>query len=382
MYTLEGHGKMLADRVRVQAYAQALRQTIQPDSVVLDLGTGTGIFALLACRLAARCVYAVEPDDIIQVARENAAANGCAQRIEFIQDVAARVTLPHRADVIVSDLRGVLPWEQHHLTSVAAARRHLLAPGGILIPQQDCVWASVVQAPQLYRRLVEPWDDNCCGLRMPAARRMATNSWRKARVTSEELLTEPQCLATLDYSTLENPNLDQALTWSVPRAGTGHGFVVWFDTILAQGVQLSNSPFAPELIYGSAFFPWPEPVSLGPRDTVSVSFTAKLLGENYVWRWATCVRTAPSSGRIKNRFEQSTLFGAPLSLAGLRKSAANYVPALTDDGRIEQMILELMDSQTPLGEIARRVAQRFPDRFGRCENALARVSEIAQMYSQ
>ena len=105
MYSLAGYGHMIGDRVRLDAYERALRKAVRPGSVVLEIGTGPGIFAVLACQLGARRVYAIEPDPIIQVGREIAAANGCADRIEFIEDMSTRVTLPAQANVIVSDLR-------------------------------------------------------------------------------------------------------------------------------------------------------------------------------------------------------------------------------------------------------------------------------------
>ena len=122
MYTISDYSGMIADTVRTEAYIRALRETITPDSVVVDIGTGTGIFALLACRLGARRIYAIEPDDAIQVAQAMAVANGCSDRIEFIQDLSTKVSLPERADVIVSDIGGVLPWFRSHILSIVDAR--------------------------------------------------------------------------------------------------------------------------------------------------------------------------------------------------------------------------------------------------------------------
>src|ERR1700733_1423838 len=99
MYSLFDYQTFVANRVRTEAYALALRQAIRPGCICLDIGTGTGFFAVLACRLGARKVIAVEPEDAIQVAREVAAANGCAERITFIQDLSTRVCLEERADV-------------------------------------------------------------------------------------------------------------------------------------------------------------------------------------------------------------------------------------------------------------------------------------------
>src|SRR5215467_16084536 len=105
MYSLSAYGSMIADRVRVEAYAEALRKTVRKGSTVVEIGTGPGIFAVLACQLGAGKVYAIEPAEIIQVAREVATANGCADKIQFFEQLSHRVTLPGRAGVLLSDLR-------------------------------------------------------------------------------------------------------------------------------------------------------------------------------------------------------------------------------------------------------------------------------------
>src|SRR4051812_34117782 len=104
MYSLSGYGEMINDALRMDAYARALRRAIRPGSVVLDLGTGPGIFALVACQYGAGRVYAVEPADVIQVAREIARANHLEDRITFLQDFSTQAELPEKADVIISDL--------------------------------------------------------------------------------------------------------------------------------------------------------------------------------------------------------------------------------------------------------------------------------------
>ena len=58
-YSIRDYGTMMADEVRTNAYAEALRRAVRPGDVVLDLGAGTGIFSLLACRFGARRVHAV-----------------------------------------------------------------------------------------------------------------------------------------------------------------------------------------------------------------------------------------------------------------------------------------------------------------------------------
>ena len=193
MYDLTDYGQMLADHVRMDPYAYALKTAVTPNSVVLDIGTSIGIHALLACKFGARKVYAIEPNDAIDLARELAEANGFADRIEFIQDISTNVTLPELADVVVSDLRGTLPLFGQHIPSIADARQRFLAPDGILIPQQDKLWVSVVEAPLNYNNLLKPWTEPY-GFNMEPARQIVLNQWQHDDtdlIRAAHLLTEP-----------------------------------------------------------------------------------------------------------------------------------------------------------------------------------------------
>lgn len=379
-YSLNGYGQMITDTGRMEAFRRALQQAITPDSVVVDIGTGTGILALLACQCGARRVYAIEPSDIIQVGRELAAANGYAQRIEFIQALSTQVTLPEPADVIVSDLRGTLSFFQQIIPATMDARRRFLAPGGRLIPQRDTLWAAVLEAPKLYQSHVAPWNEDFYGLDLSLGWRLVANSYQKTDVKPEQLLVTPHSWATLDFETVESPDVAADIAWTVTRSGIGHGLVLWFDCTLAPGIGFSNAPGEPEHVYGRTFFPWQEPVPLVLGETVSVSLHADLVGDDYIWRWDTRIRDA--GGQVKADFRQSTFFSIPLSPAKLRQMAADHVPTLAKDGQIDRLIMELMDGQTSLGDIASRLLAEFPQRFASEGEALTRVGELSLKYGR
>ena len=382
MYTLSAYGSMVADRVRSDAYSQALRKIVREGSVVAEIGTGPGIFAVLACQLGASRVYAIEPSEIIQVAREVAAANGCANKIEFFEGLSNRVTLPTRADVILSDLRGVLPLFERHIPAIVDARHRFLVPGGTLIPQRDTLWAAIVEAPKPYSEFVDPWDHNSLGQDLSAARQLIVNNSQKVRVSPEQLLTTHQLWTTLDYGSVENPDVRGNLDWRVERAGTGHGILVWFDAELAEGIGFSNAPSTPETVYGSLFLPWTQPVSLAPGQAVGVSLEAKLVEHDYVWRWITRIEPLQGLGAPPIHFDQSQLNGEVLSAAQLHRIAADYVPHLSEEGHLRRRTFELIDGQVSLGEIAHRLATEFPERFPKCEQALSYAGGISQEYSR
>lgn len=377
-YPVIGYGEMITDRPRMVPYVEALRRAVRPGCVVLDIGAGTGIFSLLACQLGAGEVHAVEPDAAIEVARQMAAANGCADRIRFHPALSTEITLPRPADVIVSDLRGVLPLLQRHIPSIADARRRLLTPGGVLIPRRDRLWAALVEDARLYRPHAEPWLANDYGLDLRAGHRLVVNTWRKVNAAADQLLVTPQAWATLDYRSIESPNVAGALSWPAERRGTAHGVLVWFDAELAEGIGFSNAPGQPELIYGQAYFPLREPLPLEEGDLVEVSLRADLIDDDYVWGWST--RVSDATGAQKAAYRQSTFHGAPLSPAKLRRREAGFMPQPTPEFEIDRVAFSLMDGRTPLGEIAAALQARFPQRFTRLQDALTRAADLAERY--
>jgi len=93
---------------------------------VLDLGTGSGILAMAAARLGAGRVCAVDIDpEAVEVARENLAINGLAERIECSATPLEALDGPF--DVILAN---ILAEELVRLAPQLTAR---LAPDGVLI---------------------------------------------------------------------------------------------------------------------------------------------------------------------------------------------------------------------------------------------------------
>ncbi|MBP0038257.1 MAG: 50S ribosomal protein L11 methyltransferase [Roseofilum sp. SBFL] len=382
MYSVSGYGSMIGDRGRMEAYTQALKQSVTPDSVVLDIGTGTGIFALLACQLGAKKVYAIETNPAIEIGKQAAVANGYRDKIEFIQDLSTNVKLPELADVIISDLRGVLPLFQQHIGSLADARTRLLRPGGVLIPQQDNIWVSVVEAPNLWNTINDPWDKYCYSFNMDAAKKNVNNIWGKGWVMPSQLLVQPQLWATLDYRTIENPNVGNQMIFEPSRSGTAHGLSVWFDATLIEGVGFSTAPGMPELIYGTAFFPFLEPVEIRLGDTISVNSQANLVNNSYIFRWDTQVWEQGKESQCKAQFKQSTFFAQSLSPQQLRKQAGNFIPQLNQEGKIAQLVLESMGQGKSVSEIAGVLMEQFPGAFSTPKEALTRVGQLSTVYSE
>ncbi len=359
------------------SYHQALSAVIQPGMVVLDIGTGTGIHSLMAAQLGARRVYGVELDGVVDIAREIAEANGYGAVIEYHQADVRSLDLPEPADVVVSDLRGVMPLFGSHLATIIEVRDRHLAPGGVLIPQADRLWATLVHLPNTYtQHYHEPWQSQPYGFDFSAAQRYVTNRWRKVRLRPEDCLVPPQIWATLDYPQLQDPHVQGEVQWNIATDCRCHGLGLWFDATLGAGVGFSNGPDQPPLIYGQAFFPWPQPLDLQRGDRITLHLRADLVNQRYVWQWhSTLIR-----GDRRTTFRQSTFNADPFNPAALAKRRHTHRPTLGRAGQMAQVALARMAAGDSLGEIAQRLEGQFPDQFDNSAQALTWVTELSDRY--
>ncbi len=379
MYSLGDYGAMIADARRFNAYAKAIARTVRPGDTVADIGCGPGVFSLLACRAGARRVFAIESENCIQFARELAAANDFTERIEFFQSDSRKTELPARVNVIVSDIRGVLPLYGHAIPSLEDARQRLLATGGILIPQRDTLKAAVIEAEEYYSRLMTPWRKSVPELDLSPSVFPILNEFYRGSFKKDQLLTEEQDWGLLDYSVGVAKRVSAELDFRVDREGVAHGLCLWFETALFENIGYSSGPAPADSVHGQLFLPWLKPVPLRKGQEIQVGLHADLVGHDYIWRWEAKIPAAANHPAL--HFQQSTFQGANLSLKSLRRQALNYIPRLSEAGQADLWMVERMDGSASLQEIAESASERFPRLFATWHDAFARVAELSKNFS-
>ena len=81
---IQKHGILLRDKVRMNAYAEAIKKAVKRDDVVIDIGCGSGILSFLAIKAGAKHVHAIEVEpNTLELARHLAKRNGLEKKITF-----------------------------------------------------------------------------------------------------------------------------------------------------------------------------------------------------------------------------------------------------------------------------------------------------------
>ena len=379
-YSIASYGEMVDCEPRMSAYSEALRKAITPGCTVIDIGAGFGIFSLLACQFGAGSVIAIEPDDSIELLRPLAEANGCSDQITIVRDLSTRFVPETKADVVISDLRSILPLFEHHIASISDARDRLLAPGGKLLPGRDTLRIALVNSASAYKSRNHPWSSNRYGLDLSAGRPFSVNAVSKVYLSERALISDMQDLADLDYMTIDGPNLDATVDLVAKQDRIAHGLLIWFDTEIGQGAGFSNAPGQPKQVYSQTFFPFEKAVGVAEGDRIRARIRASLVAGSYVWSWDSTIVDSVS-GAVLHAFRQSTFFSKIYSPSKLEGRSSGLIPSEDPRFQIDRACLSLVDGKRDLGVIAGMIAERYPDQFKDNKQALDHVSALVGRYS-
>lgn len=282
------HAAMLLDETRVTWFARAISAAVRPGDVVLDLGSGTGLLALLAARAGARHVYAIEQSPIADVAQEMIAANGLNERITLLRGVSYEVELPERADVIMSETLGAWGADEGIATIMADAMARLATPGARRVPQSLTLWLAPLCIPA---HPPAPPHLEALGLDVsPFLARLRPPSGEGAQATIlPSILAAPaQTVLTLELGHAAPARHAVALDFALSGGMEANALGGWFSATAAGVEPLVTDPHHPRTMWGQLLIPLPAPIPRAVRVAVDLSFGQDDMGvEMHAAPWQT-----------------------------------------------------------------------------------------------
>ncbi len=353
-YSVNDYIDMIGDPYRTGAYVRALRKMVTAESVVLDLGAGFGFFAVLAATLGARRAYAIEPNDAIGLGPALARANGVADRVTFFQGDSRQVELPERANLLVEDVRGILPLHGERVRLLCDARERLLTVDARLVACRDHIWAAPARHGASVQRSVETTGADTYGVDLRALRTHVVDDARRRRPAPDELLLPGATLGTLDLSAVSDPGFEGTARWTPTSPVTADGFALWFDAELAEGEGFSTRPGPEQTLHGCLYLPLREPLTVPAGAKLALRFCGVPVSREYTWVWECAVTEGDE--RVTKTPRQSAFGGVTLTPARLARMSELHEPTLGLHGQRLHAAIELMETPQPSGSIASALA--------------------------
>ena len=271
------HVPMMNDAPRNEAYLAALQAAVTADTRILEIGTGSGLLAMMAARCGAAEVTTCETVPLIAAkAQEIIEANGLAGVITVVAkksaDLEVGVDLAHPANLLISEIlsseflgEGVLP-------SIEDARRRLLAPEGRIIPAGGSIMIALFGGDDIAKSLMV---GDVCGFDLGLFNAITAKKLSISRNDlGIELLSDDIEAFSFDFNESDYSAPGQkTLDIPVRSAGRCYGIIQWNRLRMDDTIVFENHPSvkAPASAWTHTVYVFAEPVDVEAGRTAVVS---------------------------------------------------------------------------------------------------------------
>ena len=290
---IQEHDRMLADRVRLEPYHQALTKYVKQNDMVIDLGTGTGILSFIAASNAPKRIYALDHSSIMDVAKLIAQQNKI-QNIEFVKVNSRDFTLDEKVDVIIHEQIGDFLFEENMIKNVTDLRDRLLKPGGKILPSKcDLYFVPVMikdefQTPFIWeQRDIFGIDFSCV---KEKCRNMVQDSYYYRGINHyqiEKLLSEGASGFACDLEKIEPNEAPKriSLRHTIDIDGRLDGYAVYFTVNFDDDISFSTHPMGLNTNWAGRLLRV-ESRNLRKGQHIDFNMNIKDISDPNSWRWS------------------------------------------------------------------------------------------------
>ncbi|MFW9792914.1 MAG: 50S ribosomal protein L11 methyltransferase [Candidatus Thorarchaeota archaeon] len=250
---------LLGQKSRLAKFSQAIHQIVKINDYVVDIGTGSGVLAIMAAQAGAGKVTAIDINrESIEFAKHAAALNNVADRIDFITGHFSDFAPTEKADVVICEMLSSIMLIEQQVPASYHAVEKILKPEGIIIPQRVTIYIVPVESSVMadrftfnhleFPKVVQTVDQN------------SVTDLADMQVLHEVDLTKPTT----------NFEIDRTMEFHIVSDGVIHGLVGLFESVLYNDINLNMEDGWKQLFLPIESF---IEVSKGEKFSVKVTYT-------------------------------------------------------------------------------------------------------------
>jgi len=374
--------QVLNDPLRLAAYRYAIEEVLTPGDTFLEIGCGLGTYSMLAVQAGASRVYAIDPNPIVQTARELAKTNNVHDHIDFTQTRSEDFDIPERVDWIITEFFGASAVDLFLTNTLADAASRFLKPHGRMIPCAVTIYVAPIECPKIYQDHLHQVSSHVQDLDFSSTATQMANYPLYSDLTPCRLLTPPSQIAQSQLPVEPQSSLCTQTTFPCTEAGTIHGFGIWFDLDLTPGVSLSTAPTEPSLAWQKIFLPLERPIPVKPDTRVSLDLQAHAgLNDEIWWRWEGH-RRHTAKGRPAWHFHQNSFKSIPLPSRPTVGPSLDTPLEKSAVGEEMYFLLSQVNGQSTFDALAKSLQTFSPYRYPTEDKARIRLTELGELLQE
>jgi protein arginine N-methyltransferase 7 len=265
LHVFPWHLQMMNDKFRNDKYLEAIKLAIEDvddNSLILDIGTGSGLLSMMAAANSTGEVIACEASSVIaDTAKKIIHKNGYKEKITVINKKSTELKigedLPRKADLIISEILSAEFVGEGVRTSIFDANKRLLKKNGKMIPESGTIKISLLgNDKEIFNTISVA---NVSGFDLSEFNSISPSKFVHFLKKKPTLLSNNEDAFNINLYNEENiVKEEKIIELKVNKEGLCLGIIQWMKIHLYKDIEYENSPNG----YLDSSSHWPTPIYL------------------------------------------------------------------------------------------------------------------------
>ena len=240
------HVPMMNDEYRNNFYFSALKSTINKESSILEIGTGSGLLSIMAANLGAKEINTCEANPVVaKTAIEVISENNLRDKINVIQkksnDIKVGLDINKPADILLSEVlsseflgEGVLP-------TLEDAKKRLISKNAKIIPELGGIMISLFGGDEIGKNI---HTESFKNIKFKNFNMIIPKKHYLFRQDLKILfMSKPIEAFHFDFVEKQNfPREDKKISIEAIQNGKCYGVIQWIKIGMKNGLSYENNP--------------------------------------------------------------------------------------------------------------------------------------------
>ena len=278
------HINMMNDEFRNNAFFEAIKLAVNKDSLVFEIGTGSGLLSMMAIESGAKKVVTCESvKTIADNAKKIIHKNGYQKKINIINKKSTEIKIgediPRKADILISEILSSEFVGEGVRESVTDAAKRLLKENGRIIPQSGCIKIALLGDTREIRQSI--YANKSCGFDLSDFNSISQSKFMLKLKEKPRILSDAVDAFTINTDNINSySNEEKVIRLQANQDGLCLGLIQWIKVKLYGDIEYENKPYKVQSHWGTPIYVFDEPIELKKRQFFDIK---GLLTEDSLW---------------------------------------------------------------------------------------------------
>ena len=260
------HINMMNDELRNNAFSDAIKLAVTEDSLVFEIGTGSGLLSMMAIESGAKKVVTCESiKKISDNAKKIIHKNGYQKKINVINKKSTEVKIgediPRKADLLIAEILSSEFVGEGVRESISDANKRLLKENGRIIPQSGCIKIALLGDTEEIKKSI--YVDKSGGFDLSLFNSISQRKFSPKLKEKPKILSDDVETFTINLKNIDNHSTEEkVIRLQANQDGLCFGLIQWMKIKLYDDIEYENIPYNVQSHWSTPIYVFDEPIEL------------------------------------------------------------------------------------------------------------------------